>query len=173
MASIDAPMAPFTVTSADGTSIQAWRAGTGPHRVLLSPGMGTPVLCWKYLFEHFADQVTFVTWDPRGCYGSAKPADPSRIEVVLLDGVNDSDAHAEGVGAWLNGLDVKVNLIPFNPHAGSQFRTPPPERVTAFAQVLRGAGFPVQLRERRGDDVQGACGQLGGGLDPRHRPDRG
>jgi len=89
------------------------------------------------------------------------------VEVVLLDGVNDSDGHAAEVAEWLSGLDAKVNLIPFNPHAGAHFRTPTPERVQAFAGVLRGAGYPVQVRERRGDEVQGACGQLGGGLDAR------
>jgi 23S rRNA (adenine2503-C2)-methyltransferase len=89
------------------------------------------------------------------------------IEVVLLDGVNDSDSHAAQVGAWLKGLDAKVNLIPFNPHDGARYGTPSTERVQAFAAVLRASGFPVQLRERRGDDVQGACGQLGGGLDAR------
>jgi pimeloyl-ACP methyl ester carboxylesterase len=117
MATIDAPMTPFTVTSADGTSIQAWRAGTGPHRVLLSPGMGTPVLCWKYLFEHFADQVTFVTWDPRGCYGSAKPSDPSRIEVA--DHVADGEAVLASIGwaggpyvcaGWSMGVELSLEL---------------------------------------------------------------
>jgi 23S rRNA (adenine2503-C2)-methyltransferase len=93
------------------------------------------------------------------------------IEVVLLDGVNDSDAHAAGVGAWLQGLDAKVNLIPFNGYPGALFRSPSPERVQAFAGVLRAAGFPVQLRERRGDEVQGACGQLGGGFVARQVAD--
>jgi 23S rRNA (adenine2503-C2)-methyltransferase len=89
------------------------------------------------------------------------------VEVVLLDGVNDGEHHATEVATWLDGLDAKVNLIPFNPHQGARYRTPAPERVRAFAAVLRAGGFPVQIRERRGDDVQGACGQLGTGLARR------
>jgi len=117
MASIDAPMTPFTVTSADGTRLQAWRAGTGPHHVLLSPGMGTPVLCWKYLFEHFTSQVTFVTWDPRGCYGSDKPADPAHIEVAHH--VEDGEAVLSQVGwrgtpyvcaGWSMGVELSLEL---------------------------------------------------------------
>jgi len=122
MASIDTPMKPFQVTSADGTSIQVWQAGTGPHRVLLSPGMGTPVLCWKYLFERFADRVTFVTWDPRGCYGSAKPADPANVEVA--NHVDDGEAVLAALGwsgspyvcaGWSMGVQLSLELYARHP----------------------------------------------------------
>jgi pimeloyl-ACP methyl ester carboxylesterase len=117
MASIDAPMTSFQVASADGTLLHVWQAGTGPHRVLLSPGMGTPVLCWKYLFEHFADRVTFVTWDPRGCYGSAQPSDPDRIEVEHH--VQDGEAVLAALGwagspyvfaGWSMGVELSLEL---------------------------------------------------------------
>lgn len=117
MATIDASMTPFRVTSADGTRLQAFKAGTGPHHVLLSPGMGTPVLCWKYLFEHFAPQVTFVTWDPRGCYGSDKPADRAHVEVEHH--VADGEAVLAAVewggtpyvcAGWSMGVELSLEL---------------------------------------------------------------
>lgn len=117
MVTIDAPMKPFHVTSADGTRLRAFQAGSGPHHVLLSPGMGTPVLCWKYLFEAFAKQVTFVTWDPRGCYGSDKPAEPTNIEVAHH--VDDGEAVLAAMGwggspyvcaGWSMGVELSLEL---------------------------------------------------------------
>ena len=93
---IDVAVEPLDVLGADGTRLQAWVCGTGPHRWLLPPGLGTPVLCWKRLFEHFASRMTVVTWDPRGCHGSAPPADPRRVEVA--DHVEDACAVAAAVG---------------------------------------------------------------------------
>ena len=89
------------------------------------------------------------------------------IEYVLLDGVNDSPAQAEEVVRFLAGLDVKVNVIPFNSYPGARFKSPDEARVRAFGKVLWDADLPVQLRELRGDEVRAACGQLGGDLDPR------
>jgi pimeloyl-ACP methyl ester carboxylesterase len=70
---IEAPVESFDVRSADGLTIRAHKAGRGPHHWLIPPGLGTPLLCWKHIFEHFGDRMTMVTWDQRGCYGSGMP----------------------------------------------------------------------------------------------------
>jgi 23S rRNA (adenine2503-C2)-methyltransferase len=82
------------------------------------------------------------------------------IEYTLIDGVNDSDAHADRLVRVLAGLPVKVNLIPMNPVAGSNFRASPPERVDAFQARVAGYGYSCFVRARRGDEVSAACGQL-------------
>jgi 23S rRNA (adenine2503-C2)-methyltransferase len=82
------------------------------------------------------------------------------IEYTLIDGVNDTDAHAERLTRLLRGLPVKVNLIPMNPVAGSGLKASPEERVAAFQTRVTEAGYSCFVRTRRGDDVNAACGQL-------------
>lgn len=87
------------------------------------------------------------------------------FEYVLLAGVNDLPEQARTLGRRLRegGIleRIKVNLIPFNPHAGSPFERPTPERVTAFQAALEGAGVErVTIRRPRGDRILAACGQL-------------
>jgi len=83
------------------------------------------------------------------------------IEYLMLAGVNDSTEDARELAAWLDGLRVHVNLIPYNaidsaPHLRTTLR---PER-DAFAAVLRLAGFTTTIRYSLGADVAAACGQL-------------
>lgn len=82
------------------------------------------------------------------------------IEYTLIEGVNDSDEHADRLVRVLAGLPVKVNLIPMNPVAGSEFRASPQERVDAFQARVAGYGVSCFVRARRGDEVSAACGQL-------------
>ena len=82
------------------------------------------------------------------------------IEYTLIDGVNDSDAHAERLVALLRKLPVKINLIPMNSIDGSELSAPPEARVRVFREALAGAGYSCFVRTRRGDDVAAACGQL-------------
>ncbi len=88
----------------------------------------------------------------------------SRItfEYVLLDGVNDSPAHARRIVKLLHGIPSKVNVIPFNPDAGLPYERPPDERVEEFAQILREAHLTTSIRWSKALDVSGACGQLAG-----------
>ena len=85
----------------------------------------------------------------------------------MLDGVNDSIAHAKALIRLLQGVPSKVNLIPFNPFPGNTFRTSPPDRVEAFRQRLKRAGIMSMTRKTRGDDIDAACGQLVGKVDDR------
>ena len=90
-------------------------------------------------------------------------------EYVMLDGINDSIAHAKALIRLLQGVPSKVNLIPFNPFPGTRYQTSPPERVEAFRQRLKRAGIISTTRKTRGDDIDAACGQLVGKVRDRSR----
>ena len=83
-------------------------------------------------------------------------------EYVMLDGVNDTDRHAKALIRLLEGVPSKINLIPFNPFPGSDYRSSSPERVEAFRMRLKRAGLIATTRKTRGDDIDAACGQLVG-----------
>ena len=82
------------------------------------------------------------------------------FEYILLDGVNDSPKQAKDLVRLLEGARAKVNLIPFNPHPGSVYRTPREERVLDFQDVLRKANLTAIIRKSRGNEISAACGQL-------------
>ena len=95
-------------------------------------------------------------------YLEVSPRDFITFEYVMLKGVNDAPDHAKELARLLKTVPAKVNLIPFNPFAGSGFETTDPERVRRFQQVLLDAGFVATVRKTRGDDIDAACGQLAG-----------
>jgi 23S rRNA (adenine2503-C2)-methyltransferase len=83
------------------------------------------------------------------------------IEYLMLAGVNDSLEDARELAAWLHGLDVHVNLIPYNAiPSAPQLRTSERPQRDAFAAVLREAGFVTTIRYSLGADIAAACGQL-------------
>lgn len=83
------------------------------------------------------------------------------IEYLMLAGVNDSLEDARELAAWLYGLDVHVNLIPYNPiPSAPQLCTSERPQRDAFAAVLREAGFVTTIRYSLGADIAAACGQL-------------
>ncbi len=83
------------------------------------------------------------------------------IEYLMLAGLNDSADDARELAAWLAGLDVHVNLIPYNPiDSAPQLRTTARPERDAFAEILRSAGFVTTIRYSLGADVAAACGQL-------------
>ncbi len=81
-------------------------------------------------------------------------------EVVVLGGVNDTDEVARGFASLLSGLNVVVNLIPWNPVPDIDLAPPDPRRVEAMADLLRARGVTTTVRRPRGRDVGVACGQL-------------
>jgi len=83
------------------------------------------------------------------------------LEYVLLADLNDTPADAERLADLVAGLPCKLNLIPFNPHPGSEFRRPAPERVFAFKTALQARHLNTSIRATRGDERMAACGQLG------------
>ncbi|MDQ2734071.1 MAG: 23S rRNA (adenine(2503)-C(2))-methyltransferase RlmN [Pseudomonadota bacterium] len=108
-------------------------------------------------------------------YLDRAPRDFITIEYCMLDGVNDSPAQAEALLALMRGdssekypgISCKLNLIPFNPFAGSGLHRSPPERVAEFAALLRDGGIVTTVRRTRGDDIAAACGQLAGEVQDR------
>ena len=104
-----------------------------------------------------------------GRYLAAAPRDFITFEYCMLDGVNDSAAHAHALVRRVQAADVpcKFNLIPFNPFPASGLTRSPRERVVAFAQRLQDAGIVTTVRKTRGDDIDAACGQLAGEVQDR------
>ena len=82
------------------------------------------------------------------------------FEYVLMKGVNDSSADAQKLLKLLTGIPCKVNLIAYNPTRTGYYTRPDDERIQAFAESIRPLCAPVTLRLSRGDDIDGACGQL-------------
>jgi 23S rRNA (adenine2503-C2)-methyltransferase len=103
--------------------------------------------CWHYIDEQNGRSVTF--------------------EYVMLDGVNDSPAQARALARLLQGRPGKVNLIPFNPFPGTQFRRSGDAVVERFRDELLRGGVMTTTRRTRGDDIDAACGQLVGRVQDR------
>lgn len=82
------------------------------------------------------------------------------IEYALIRDVNDQRWRAELLAKRLRGHLVHVNLIPLNPTPGSAWTASDPDDERAFVRALEGAGVPVTVRDTRGREIDGACGQL-------------
>ncbi len=102
-------------------------------------------------------------------YLERAPRDFVTFEYVMLDGVNDADAHARELVGLAGEVRCKFNLIPFNPIAGSGLRASAPERIRRFAALLQSAGLTVTVRRTRGEGIEAACGQLAGRIADRTR----
>jgi 23S rRNA (adenine2503-C2)-methyltransferase len=102
-------------------------------------------------------------------YLERAPRDFITFEYVMLDGVNDSDAHAHALLRLVREVPCKFNLIPFNPFPNSEFRRSSAERIRRFAGILIEAGIVTTTRKTRGDDVDAACGQLAGQVQDKTR----
>jgi 23S rRNA (adenine2503-C2)-methyltransferase len=86
---------------------------------------------------------------------------PLMVEYLLLDGSNDTDQALGELIAYLRGLRVHINLIPYNPIAHDAGLTgTTEERRNWFAAALSQAGFTVTVRYSLGADIAAACGQL-------------
>lgn len=83
-------------------------------------------------------------------------------EYVMLDGVNDSPAHAKALLNKIQGIPSFVNIIPFNEWPGSPYKATPAKQIEKFADVFKKAGVACNVRRARGEDILAACGQLRG-----------
>jgi 23S rRNA (adenine2503-C2)-methyltransferase len=102
-------------------------------------------------------------------YLEKAPRDFITFEYVMLDGVNDGDAHARELAGIAERVSCKFNLIPFNPFPQSGFERSPAERIRRFAEILQAKGVTVTTRKTRGDAIDAACGQLAGEVADRTR----
>ncbi len=85
------------------------------------------------------------------------------IEYALIRDINDQSWRADLLGRKLNKLGrgwVHVNPIPLNPTPGSKWTASRPGVEQQFVERLRAAGIPTTIRDTRGQDIDGACGQL-------------
>lgn len=103
--------------------------------------------CWHYIDEQNGRSVTF--------------------EYVMLDGVNDSPLQARALARLLKGQPAKVNMIPFNPFPGTQYRRSSDEAIWRFRDELLKGEVMATVRRTRGEDIDAACGQLVGRVQDR------
>ena len=88
------------------------------------------------------------------------------IEYALIRDVNDQPWRADALAALLAGQLAHVNLIPLNPTPGSRWTASRPADMREFEARLAGAGIPVTVRDTRGTQIDGACGQLAASSRP-------
>ncbi len=82
------------------------------------------------------------------------------FEYVLLGGLNDSEHNARELAALLKNRNVLLNVIPYNPVSGLPYSTPGKQSIARFRQVLESHGVNVRFRQRKGSEIDAACGQL-------------
>ena len=82
------------------------------------------------------------------------------FEYVLLKDINDTQECARELIRLLRGRVSMLNVIPYNPVPGLPYETPRPEAIHDFRKILVDGGINVMFRQRKGDSIQAACGQL-------------
>ena len=103
-------------------------------------------------------------------YALRKPRTSITFEYTMMKGVNDLPEHARALGKLMRKIDAKVqranaakvNLIPFNPFAGTRFERSDDSQIRDFQKLLLDSGVLTMVRRTRGDDIDAACGQLKG-----------
>jgi 23S rRNA (adenine2503-C2)-methyltransferase len=102
-------------------------------------------------------------------YVRGEPGKRVTIEYVMIDGFNDKPEHARQLVKLLRNLPVKINLIPFNPFPGSDFKRSTPQALEIFRDILIKNKLTTITRKTRGDDIDAACGQLVGKVKDRSK----
>ncbi|SDG58484.1 23S rRNA (adenine2503-C2)-methyltransferase [Sinosporangium album] len=100
-------------------------------------------------------EVLSAAWD----YAAATGRRVS-IEYALIKDINDQEWRADLLGRLVKNKLAHVNLIPLNPTPGSKWTASRPEDEAAFVRRLESHGVPVTVRDTRGREIDGACGQL-------------
>ncbi|MCK5249829.1 MAG: radical SAM protein, partial [Spirochaetaceae bacterium] len=83
------------------------------------------------------------------------------FEYVIIPGVNDDIKHADELNLWMEGMEAKVNLIPYHPTGSSLWSAPDEESLKLFHSVVRSSGRECRTRKSRGKGIEAACGMLG------------
>ncbi len=100
-------------------------------------------------------------------YTKGLPHQKITFEYVMLEGVNDTDAHARKLAKVVANVPCKINLIPFNPFTDSGYRSSSMSRINRFRDILMQKGIITVTRKTRGDEIDAACGQLAGKFTDR------
>jgi 23S rRNA (adenine2503-C2)-methyltransferase len=82
------------------------------------------------------------------------------IEYALIRDINDQSWRSDLLGRLLKNRNAHVNLIPLNPTPGSKWTASRREDEAEFVRILESYGVPVTVRDTRGREIDGACGQL-------------
>ena len=88
------------------------------------------------------------------------------VEYILIRDINDQADRADLLGRLLAGRSAHVNLIPLNPTPGSRWTASRPGVAEQFVQRLRHHQVAVTVRDTRGQEIDGACGQLAASVRP-------
>ena len=94
-------------------------------------------------------------------YYAEKTGKRVTLEAALLKNKNTSRESADRMIEFAKGINVNINLIPWNPVPGLAFEEPEPAEVKNFVRMLENENLNVTLRTKRGRKIGGACGQLG------------
>ncbi len=82
------------------------------------------------------------------------------FEYIMLSGVNDSIEHAKELANLVFGVNCHINLIPFNSVEEYDYQKSQDEQIKKFEKILKERNIQVTTRKSKGDDIDGACGQL-------------
>ena len=82
------------------------------------------------------------------------------IEYVMLNNINDNESHALELAALLKGMNVYVNLIPYNETNHLEFKKSSKQKIMKFYDTLKKRGINVTIRKEFGGKIDAACGQL-------------
>lgn len=82
------------------------------------------------------------------------------FEYLLIDGINNRKIDARNISKLIKGLDAYINLIPYNNVEENDFKSVSDEDALRFYDMLKKEGVQVTLRQKRGTDIDAACGQL-------------
>jgi 23S rRNA (adenine2503-C2)-methyltransferase len=82
------------------------------------------------------------------------------IEYAMIKDINDQAWRSDLLGRLLKNRNAHVNLIPLNPTPGSKWTASRPQDEAEFVRILETYGVPVTVRDTRGREIDGACGQL-------------
>jgi 23S rRNA (adenine2503-C2)-methyltransferase len=92
------------------------------------------------------------------------------IEYAMIRDINDQAWRADALADLLSGKLAHVNLIPLNPTPGSRWTASAPPAAREFEERLAARGIPVTVRDTRGTQIDGACGQLAASSGPAAVP---
>lgn len=100
-------------------------------------------------------------------YVRDQPRSRITFEYTMMDGVNDSPELARQLAHLLRDVPSKINLIPFNPFPGIDFKRSSSDAIEKFRDILYSNDIVTITRKTRGDDIDAACGQLAGQFTDR------
>lgn len=82
------------------------------------------------------------------------------IEYIIFKNINHTKHHANEMAKLLHGLNIKINLIPYNPIGTDEFKKATMQEMIDFQNFLMKKGFRTTIRKSKGVEIQAACGML-------------